>query len=180
MFSSITQSTYHNWIRSDYYTLSQLLFIYKKTAQPSDLAYANLTQWVTATHNSLYRLKLSGQSYTSPILRWTGNSPMWEKITVQTRGSSMYDFPTHTADCPARITNQVHHSELVNYPELTYRPNVCYKENDRPRGRPLYSPQNFSKDLREHLRRFLDSEARHTCRRKSTSRAIFINRVEAV
>jgi len=32
MFSSQTQSTYHNWIRSDYYTLSQILFMYKKTA----------------------------------------------------------------------------------------------------------------------------------------------------
>ena len=44
MFSSHPQSTYHNWIRSDYYTLSQILFMYKKTAQLSDLAYANLTQ----------------------------------------------------------------------------------------------------------------------------------------
>jgi len=43
MFSSHTQSTYHNWIRSDYYTLSQFLFIYKATAQLSDLAHANLT-----------------------------------------------------------------------------------------------------------------------------------------
>jgi len=44
MFSSLTQSTYHDWIRSDYYTLSQFLFIYKKTAQPLDLTYANLIQ----------------------------------------------------------------------------------------------------------------------------------------
>ena len=52
MFSSLTQSTYHDWIRSDYYTLSQLLFIYKKTAQPLDLTYANLIQWVSATHTT--------------------------------------------------------------------------------------------------------------------------------
>ena len=37
-----TQSTYHNWIRSDYYTLSQLLSMYKTTAQLLDLTYANL------------------------------------------------------------------------------------------------------------------------------------------
>jgi len=43
MYSSHTQSTYLNWIRSDYYTLQQLLSIYKKTAQLSDLTNANLT-----------------------------------------------------------------------------------------------------------------------------------------
>jgi len=41
--SILKQSTYHNWIRSDYYTREQLLSIYKKTAQQSDLTYANLT-----------------------------------------------------------------------------------------------------------------------------------------
>jgi len=43
MFSSHTQSTCHHWIRSDYYTLQQLLSMYKETAQLSDLTYANLT-----------------------------------------------------------------------------------------------------------------------------------------
>ena len=52
LFSSHTQSTYHNWIRSDYYTLSQLLSIYKTTAQLSDLTYAYLNHWVSTTQTT--------------------------------------------------------------------------------------------------------------------------------
>jgi len=97
MFSSHTQSTYHNWIRSDYYTLSQILFIYKKTAPSVRFGLRKSHPMSNNySYNSLYRHKLSGQSYTSPILRWTGNSPIWGTITVPTRGSSIYDSPQPT------------------------------------------------------------------------------------
>jgi len=59
------------------------------------------------SYNSLYRHKLSGQSSSSPILRWTGNSPIWGKITVPTRGSFMYDFPTHADLAYANLTQWV-------------------------------------------------------------------------
>jgi len=39
----------------------------------------------------------------------------------------MYDSPTHTADYPAKITNQVHRSELVNYPNLRTVPTSAAK-----------------------------------------------------
>jgi len=82
--------------------------MYKKTAQLSDLTYANLTQMSNQdSYNSLYRLKLSGQSDTSPILRWTGNSPIWGKITVPTRGSSTDDSPTHADLAYANLAKQV-------------------------------------------------------------------------
>jgi len=82
--------------------------MYKKTAQPSDLTYANLTQMSNQdSYNSLYRYKLSGQSDTSPILRWTSNSPIWGKITVPTRGSSIYDSPTHTDLAYANLAQRV-------------------------------------------------------------------------
>ena len=122
-----TQSTYHNWIRSDYYTLSQLLSMYKTTANCQFDLRKSHSMSNNDSHNSLYRHKLSGQSYTPPILRRTGNSPIWDKITVPTRRSSMYDSPTHTADYPAKITNQVHRSELVNYPNLRTVPTSAAK-----------------------------------------------------
>ena len=82
--------------------------MYKKTAQLSDLTYANLTQMSNQdSYNSLYRLKLSGQSDTSSILRWTGNSPIWGKITVPTRGSSTDDSPTHADLAYANLAKQV-------------------------------------------------------------------------
>jgi len=69
-------------------------------------------------------------------------------------GSSTYESPT--ADCPAKITNYVHRSELVKLPRTYVFVQTCYQENDRPRGRSLYSPQNFSKDLPERLGNFPD------------------------
>ena len=45
------------------------------------------------SYTSLCWPKLSSQSYTSPILRWTGNSPIWGQITVPTMGSSTYESP---------------------------------------------------------------------------------------
>ena len=129
-----TQTTYHNWIRSDYYTLSQLLSMYKKTAQLSDLTYANLTQMSNQdSYNSLYRHKLPGQSDTSPILRWTGNSPIWGKITVLTRGFIYIWLPhTHTADCSARTTKSTTGESVYLYhPTHTNRHNVCSPERKR-------------------------------------------------
>jgi len=120
------------------------------------------------SYNSLYRHKLSGQSYTSPILRWTGNSPIWGKITVPTRGSSMYDSPphTHTTDCSARTTNQNSPpANLVNYSNHTYRHNNRSEENDRPHGRPLYSPHTSRKIYSRNMR---NNTVSHTCDRKVT------------
>jgi len=66
---------------------------------------------------------------------------------------------SHTADCSAKIiTNQVHRSELVKRPQTYTLPNrPRNRESDRPRGRSLYSPQNFSKHLPGHLGNFPDT-----------------------
>jgi len=48
------------------------------------------------SYNTLYQDRLSGQSNTSPKLRWTGNSPIWGEITVPTGVSSTYMTTPHT------------------------------------------------------------------------------------
>jgi len=74
---------------------------------------------INYSNNSLCWPKLSSQSYTSPILKWTGNSPIWGKITVQTRGSSIYESPTQPTiriKSPTKFTA----ANWWNYPELTF------------------------------------------------------------
>ena len=84
--------------------------------------------------NTLYQDKLSGQSNTSPKLRWTGNSPIWGKITVPTGVSYEYDHPTHTDLAYANLTSK-------NTPTLrTATTSPLVQENDRPHGWPLYTP----------------------------------------
>ena len=98
--------------------------MYKKTAQLSDLTYANLTQMSTQdSYDSLYRLKLSGQSDTSPILRWTGNSPIWGKITVPT--TSTDDSPTHAELAYANPANK------YDYSNPTYQHNIAHHPRER-------------------------------------------------
>ena len=64
---------------------------------------------VTQTHiTHSTRINYPGQSNTntSPKLRWTGNSPIWGKITVPTGVSSIYDYPgTHTDLAYANLTS---------------------------------------------------------------------------
>jgi len=71
------------------------------------------------SYTSLCWPKLSSQSYTSPILRWTGNSPIWGKITAQTMGSSIYESPTQPTvrlKSPTKFTA----TNWWNYPKLTF------------------------------------------------------------
>jgi len=130
--------------------------MYKKTAQLSDLTYANLTQMSNQdSYNSLYRLKLSGQSNTSPILRWTGNSPIWGKITVPTRGSSTDDSPTHADLAYANLVNK------YDYSNPTYQHNIAHpRENDQPHVRP-----HLEKSSLEYTR---TDTANYTCDRNVT------------
>jgi len=115
--------------------------MYKKTAQLSDLTYANLTQMSTQdSYNSLYRLKLSGQSDTSPILRWTGNSPIWGKITVPTRGSSTDDSPIHADLTYANLATK------YDYSNPTYHTTSLTQESDQPHVRPLLYSSGISKN----------------------------------
>jgi len=59
--------------------------------------HAQISPRVTQTHiTHSTRINYPGQSNTSPKLRWTGNSPIWGKITVPTGVSYTYDHPTHT------------------------------------------------------------------------------------
>ena len=122
------------------------------------------------SYNSLCRHKLSGQSYTSPILRRTGNSPIWGKITVPIRGSSMYDSPTQPTvrlESPTKFTT----GESVNHPKDMYRHNVRSQENDRPHGRPLYTPQT-SRNVFQNTQETITSQysQTHTCNQPESSR----------
>jgi len=119
MFSSHTQSTYHNWIRSDYYTLSQFLFIYRKTAQLSDLAYANLTRWVQL----LIQLTLPAWIIRSELhftyTKVNRQFPNLRPITVPTRGSYTYDSPTHPT---VRLDSQTKFTTVNLVPPRTHVP----------------------------------------------------------
>ena len=82
------------------------------------------------SYNTLYQDRLSSQSNTSPKLRWTGNSPIWGKITVPTRGSSIYDSHTHTQ--PTDRLESPNSPPWIQYtPHLTYRHHVCSPERER-------------------------------------------------
>ena len=85
------------------------------------------------THST--RINYPGQSITSPKLRWTGNFPIWGKITVPTGVSFIYDYPKHTDLAYANHTS-------TNTPTLrTATTSPLVQENDRPHGRPLYTSQ---------------------------------------
>jgi len=91
------------------------------------------------SYNTLYQDKLSGQSNTSPKLRWTGNSPIWGKITVPTGVTSIYDYPTRTDLTYANLTTES--SRLIQHSDYTYRHKLTLVlENDQPHRRPLYTP----------------------------------------
>jgi len=93
---------------------------------------------INYSDNSLCWPKSSSQSYTSPILG--------EPAIPQSEAKLPYQLWVHQPMNPP-------HSRLNHQPSSPQRtgqttPNLrsvqtCYTENDRPRGRSLYSPQNF-------------------------------------
>ena len=76
------------------------------------------------SYNPLYQDKLPGQSNTSPKLRWTGNSPLWGKITVPTGVSSIYDYSTHT-DLAKQILQPS--PRLIQTPQLYVPPQTHHR-----------------------------------------------------
>ena len=111
------------------------------------------------SYNPLYQDKLPSQSKTSPKLRWTGNSPIWGKITVPTGVSSIYDHHTHTDLAYANLTTN-------NTPTLrTATTSPLVQENDRPHSRPLYTPQTTRNiSSRIHQKQLPAIITKHTCK----------------
>ena len=92
------QTTTH--YSSSYLCISKLPNYQIRSTQISPPSHPDL-------YNTLYQDKLSGQSNTSPKLRWTGNSPIWGKFTVPAGVSSIYDHPTHTDLAYANLTSKI-------------------------------------------------------------------------
>jgi len=55
------------------------------------------------SYTSLCWPKVSSQSYTSPILRWTGNSPIWGKITALLWVHLYYELYRKTAHSLSKV-----------------------------------------------------------------------------
>ena len=105
---------------------SSYLYISKLPTVRFDLCKSHPMS-INYSNNSLCWPKLSSQSYTSPILRWTGNSPIWGQITVQTRGSSIYESPTQPT---VRLNHQPSSPQRTGKttPNLRSRTDVLQRE----------------------------------------------------
>ena len=122
------------------------------------------------SYNSLYRPELSGQSYTSPILRWTGNSPIWGHY-YRTNYGFIYVWLPHTPDCSARLTNHIYHSKFSKLPR-TYVPPQSLLGKDRTIDRMVdrYIVLKTSRKIYYNTRQIYSntrqSSQTHTCDRK--------------
>jgi len=65
--------------QTNIYCYSSYLYIRKLPTVRFDLCKSHPMSNIYS-HTSLCWPKVSSQSYTSPILRWTGNSPIWTKL----------------------------------------------------------------------------------------------------
>jgi len=144
-----------------YTTVTALIYIQKNSTNRFDLCKSPMSN--RYSYASLCWPEVSSQSYTSPILRWTGNSLIWGKITAQLGVHLSMNSPytelqllfiykktanrpiwpmqiSHTADYPAKVSPiKFTAANWWMKPKLTLSRTDFDKENDRPRGRSLYT-----------------------------------------